>query len=389
MRIRWLISLGLLGLAACTPPAANGPVLTLTAAPTAAITAHPRKAALEAALDWSCPADVAGQTLRIANWPDYVAPDTISNFEALCGVTVDYQIYSSSEEMFNWLSEGRSFDVVVPTSSYVLRLVQLNMLYPLRPAQIAHRENINPKFMNFPFDPENRYTTPYAWGTTGVTYRVDALNGPLESWDQFFRYEGPVAWLDEYRMMMNLALAMTGFKPNSTDADEIKAAKDFLLDHINHVVKIGSYKTLRDSLVSGEIDMAIDYSGNAQLLASACDCETYQYTLLPHGSTIWIDNLVILEDAPNKHLAEVFISYILLPQVGADIANFTFYASANLKAVEGGLISSEILSNPIIYPPDDKIENLFFTLSVPETTQALYTQAWSEVVAAVEAKQDK
>src|SRR5689334_17974760 len=109
MSLRWLLAIGVLGLAACSPsavPTVSSPSLTLTAIPTIAITQNPLKADLEARLGWSCPSDAAGQTLRIANWADYVAPDTISNFEALCGVTVDYQIYGSSEEMFNWLSEG-------------------------------------------------------------------------------------------------------------------------------------------------------------------------------------------------------------------------------------------------------------------------------------------
>ena len=91
----------------------------------------------------------------MANWDDYVAPDTLSNFEALCGVTVNYQVYVSSEEMYSWLIEEQLFDVIFPTSSLVLRLTQQNMLYPLRPTQISNRENLNPDFLNFDFGPEN------------------------------------------------------------------------------------------------------------------------------------------------------------------------------------------------------------------------------------------
>src|ERR1700753_2912796 len=129
-----------------------------------------------------------GQELRVGSWPEYIAPDTITNFKALCGVNVDYRIYSSSEELFAWLNEGQLFDIVIPTSSYVLRLIQLNKLYPARrmPAisgtaaprsqmQITHTDNLNPDFLNFAFDPENRYTTPYAWGTTGVISNVKTI----------------------------------------------------------------------------------------------------------------------------------------------------------------------------------------------------------------------
>ena len=219
----------------------------------------------------------------------------------------------SSEEMYTWLIEGQMFDVIFPTSSLVLRLTQQNMLYPVRPTQISNRENLNPDFLNFDFDPENLYTTPYAWGTTGVTYNAQVIDETLQSWEQFFTYKGPVAWLDDYRMMLNIALIVQGFKPNSINPDEIKAAKDYLLAHIDNVVLIGSYKSLREGLNDGLIDMTIDYNGNALFLSSACHCDTYHYTIPPEGSTIWIDSLAIPINAPNKHLAEVYISYVMLP----------------------------------------------------------------------------
>jgi spermidine/putrescine transport system substrate-binding protein len=377
--------LGLVCLSACTPtatPTPGGLSLTLTPMPTSAITPHPSKTELEAKLGWTCPDDVSGQTLHIATWSNYVAPDTLSNFEALCGVTIDAKIYSTNQELFDWLSRGEVLDVVIPSSSFVPRMRDRGMLYPIRQDLIPNRTNLNKTLTNLTYDPENRYTIPYLWGTTGLAYNADKTSQPITTWQEFFDYDGPVGWLDEYRPMLNIALYMAGFKPNSANPDEIRAAKQFLLEHLDNVAALGSLAT-REAMIAGTIDAGVLYSGSASILARTCAC--YQY-VLPEGASIWIDNLVIPINAPNKHLGEAFINYILLPQVAADIANTTFFATPNRAALDQELLTPDLLTSPIIYPPEDRMNHLFFTMSVSQETQTLYDQVWKDVLAAFEAQ---
>jgi spermidine/putrescine transport system substrate-binding protein len=348
--------------------------------PTSAVTPQATKADLEAKLGWTCPDDVAGQALSIATWSNYLAPDTLSNFEALCSVSIEAKTYATNQELFDWLSAGQLLDVVIPTSSFVPRLRDRGMLYPIRQDLLTNRTNLNKTLTNLTYDPENRYTVPYLWGTTGLIYNEDKTGQAITTWQEFFDYEGPVGWLDEYRPMINIALFMAGFKPNSTNPDEIKAAKQFLLDHLDTVAVIGSLPT-REALENGTIDAGVLYSGSASILSKTCDC--YQY-ILPEGASIWIDNLVIPINAPNKHLGEVFINYILLPQVAADIANTTFFATPNRAALDQELLTPDLLSSPIIYPPEDRLNHLFFTMSVPPDTQTLYEQVWKDVMTAFE-----
>ncbi len=326
---------------------------------------------------WTCPDGYAGQTLSVYNWSTYIAEDTISNFEQLCGVQVIYDTYPTDDDMLVRLRRGNpGFDVVVPSDVIVRLMIEEGLLDTIDRASLPNFGNLDEGFTGLDFDPDNSYTVPYQWGTVGIGYNVDKV-GEITSWEELFAYGGPVAWLSDVPAMMGVALTMLGFDANSENPDEIAAARDFLVERGGNVVYIASDDG-QELLVRGEADIVIEYSGDIFQIIDECECETYAYVIPEEGTNFWVDSLAIPVGANNKALAQVFLDYMLDPQVAADISNYTAYGSPNRVAVETGLIDAELLEDPGIYPTAETSERLFFT-SQSAGREAMLNDAWDEI----------
>jgi spermidine/putrescine transport system substrate-binding protein len=327
---------------------------------------------------WVCPEGFEGQSLSVYNWSTYVAEDTISNFEALCGVTVSYDVYESNEAMLTRLRQGNpGYDIAVPTNYIVGTMIRDGLLLELNHDNIPNIVNITPSLMDGPHDPGNRFSIPYLWGSIGFGYNLERTGESIDSWAELFAYDGPVAWLEDPRQMMGSALRLAGFDPNSSDPAEIAAARDLLMANGGNVVAIAQDDG-QVLLERGDVDVTIEYSGDIFQVIAACECDTFGYGIPEEGSSVWVDNMVVLEGAPNPALAEVFIDYILHPQVAADIANFTQFASPNQAAIDAGLIDEAMLSNPGMYPTQELLDNLFFIEDNPDIEVPIAT-AWEEI----------
>ncbi len=329
---------------------------------------------------WVCPEGFEGQTLSVYNWSTYIADNTIPDFEEACGVTVTYDIYESGEAMLARIRQGNpGYDIIVPSDFTIAVMANEGLLIPIDLEKIPNFEHILDNLKNPPYDPENQYSVPYQWGTVGIGYNTEAVPDGISSWMDMFNYEGNVAWLDDQRAMFGIALTLLGYDPNTENPDEIMEAQQFLIDHGANVVTIAADDG-QVWLERGDVDMTVEYSGDIIDMIYECECETYAYVIPEEGSNIWIDNLAIPVDAPNPELAMVFMDYILHPQVGADISNFTAYASPNGTAIEMGLIDEELLNDPAIYPPEEILENLFWITDAPPEVEQMYNDAWDELL---------
>jgi spermidine/putrescine transport system substrate-binding protein len=327
---------------------------------------------------WTCPEGFAGQRLNVYNWTTYIAEDTIANFEALCDVSVTYDTYPTEDDMLARIRQGNpGYDIVVPSGTIMVLMINEGLLEPLNLENIPNVANLDETFLDLPFDPGNRYSLPYQWGTVGIGYNRTRVGGEITSWQEMFDYEGPVSWLEDVRGIMGIALLMVGFDPNSTDPDEIAAARDFLIDNGSNVVYINQDDG-QEVLLRGEADIVMEYSGDIFQIIEECACDDFAYVIPEEGTYFWVDNVVIPVGAQNPALAEVFIDYLLDPQVGADISNFTAYGSPNRAAIEAGLIDEALLNNPGIYPSEEVEERLFTILNDPDA-EGLYNDAWDEV----------
>lgn len=330
---------------------------------------------------WTCPEGFAGQTLRIFNWSTYVAEDTIPNFEEACDVTVEYFEYGSNEEMLAVVrANSAQYDITVPTGNTVAIMIEEALVQPLNKDLIPNIENIAETFADPPYDPGNEYSVPYQWGTIAVGYDQTIVGEEITSWEQVWDYDGAVAWLNDPRAMMGLALMLLGHDPNSTNPDEIQEAKDFLLERSDNVDVVADDNG-QDLLYQGNVDITIEYNGDIFQIMAECECDDYMYVIPEEGSNVWTDNLVVPFNAPNPDLAMVFIDYVLDPQVGADLSNYIAFGTPNSASME--LIDPELLENPGIYPSEETMGKLFFANKVPSDVEQLYAEAWSELMAAM------
>jgi len=328
---------------------------------------------------WACPEGYEGQTLSVYNWSTYVAEDTIANFEELCGVTVVYDVFESNEALFSRLRQGNpGYDIIVPTDYMVQIMIEEGILEPLDMTKIPNFANVEPALTDTPFDPGNLYSVPYQWGTVGIGYNRTVVGRDITSWQEMFEYEGNVAWLEDTRVMINIGLVTLGYEPNTQDPAQVGEARDNLIANGENVVAIAADDG-QALLERGDADIVVEYSGDIFQLIDSCECEDFVYVIPSEGANLWTDNLAIPAGAPNPDLANVFIDYILDPQVGADISNYTAYGSPNKAAIDAGLIDEELLADPGIYPSEEIAARLWVSeILTPEAEQA-YLDAWDEI----------
>jgi spermidine/putrescine-binding protein len=327
---------------------------------------------------WTCPEGFAGQTLSIYNWSTYIAEDTIPNFEAACGVTVSYSIFESAEQALTVLRQGNpGYDLAVPSDYVVAIMITEELIQPMDEAMIPNLANLSPAFQELALNEEGWYGVPYLWGTIGIGYSVEAFPDGVDSWEDLFTHDGPVAWLEDIRPMFGAAELMLGYDPNTVDEAEIEEAAEYLIDNGDNVVAIAGDDG-QALLQRGDVDATVEYNGDIYQIIAECECEDYAYAVPSEGTNIWVDVMVIPADAPNPELAQVFIDYILDAQVGADLSNFTSYASPNQASIDAGLIDETMLTDAGIYPNEETMMRLYSTQELPDVEQ-LYTDLWDEV----------
>jgi spermidine/putrescine transport system substrate-binding protein len=325
-------------------------------------------------------AEETAPVLKVYNWDTYIDPDILTSFEETFGVGVDYRVFDNDGDMVDELRTGEAdYDVVVPSDFNVAIMREEGLLAPLDKDTIPNIENLDPTFVSPVFDPANRYCMPYQWGTVGIGYNLAATGREITSWADFFdpEFAGRVAMYDDTRTAMGLALLVLGYSPNTTNPQQIAEAADFLKSQAD---QIGAYTgdDGQDFLERGEFDMVVEWSGDIFQLME--ENEDIRYVIPEEGSLIWTDNLCIPATAPHKALAEQFINYILEPDIGAQLSNYTQYGTPNVAALP--FIDEEILANPAVYPPESVRERLFFQVDVNLAATDLYDQAWVEIMEA-------
>jgi len=320
---------------------------------------------------------------HLYNWSEYIEPQVLEDFEAEFGVHVVEDTFANNEELLAKLQAGAAgYDVIVPSDYMVEVMIEEGLLAELNHENLSHIGNIAPKFADPPYDPGMVYCVPYLWGTTGIGYNGDAFDDPPDSWAYLFdpelasQYAGQFTMLNDVRETMGAALKYLGYSLNSTNEKELIEARDLLIQQKQWIYAYDA-EQYEDLLSADETVMAHSWSGDVFMVAE--EDERIWYVIPKEGGVIWADNLCIPASAPNKHTAEVFINYLLRPEVSAANSNFTWYATPNSAAEE--FIDEEILEEPAIYPPPGVMEKLEWLEDVGDATP-LYERLWTEVTAA-------
>jgi len=321
--------------------------------------------------------------LHVYNWSEYIDPQIYADFEEEFGVHVVEDTFASNEELLAKLQAGATgYDIIVPSDYMVKIMIEEGLLAELDRENIPNITNIDVKFADPPYDPGMVHCVPYQWGTTGIGYNSEAFDEAPDSWVYLFdpavaaEYAGQFTMLNDSRESLGAALKYLGYSLNTTDEAQLMEARDLLIQQKQWVYAYDS-EQYEDLISADETVMAHGWSGD--FFMAAVEDERIWYAIPQEGGVIWADNLCIPKTAPSQYTAEVFINYLLQPEVGAAISNFTWYASPNAAASE--FIDAEILEEPAIYPPPEVLEKLEWLRDVGEATP-LYERMWTEIKAA-------
>ncbi|HEY7281684.1 MAG TPA: spermidine/putrescine ABC transporter substrate-binding protein [Actinomycetota bacterium] len=325
--------------------------------------------------------------LNFLNWQDYIAPDTLAKFRAASGITTTYQTYASNDELSRDLVQagrprraGRgpgTFDLMVPSDNFVRRFVGDDLLEQLDHSKLSNLANLRPEYRNEAFDPGNRYTVPWATGTTGIGYDTTALSSPPD-WDVFgdARFKGKMTVLAEIRDAFGAALFSLGKDPNTTSAADVDAAASQLIKWKGVIAGFDS-ATYLDRLARGELVVAHAYSSD--LLEARSRNPNLAFVLPPQGALRWVDSLAIPTEAEHVDNALEFMDFYLRPGVSADVSTSVQVDTGNAKSFP--LLPASLQNDPVVFPPADVLAKLAFTADLGDA-EKLYTEAWKRVQAA-------
>ncbi len=317
--------------------------------------------------------------LNIYNWSDYIAEDTISNFEKEFGVKVNYDTYEDNEAMLAKLQAGATgYDIVVPTGYMIEIMLKQNLLAPINHENIPNLKGVSKALASPPYDPGRKHTVPWQWGTTGFGYNSKKIPRTPDSWDLLWdrKYKGKITMLDDMRSVISVALKKLGYSLNSTSEKELLEAKKLLLEQ-KPLLKAYISAPVKSLLISGEVWISHLWVGD--VLMAKEENDALEYCIPKEGCEIWDDNLAIPKTAPHKYTAEIWMNYCLQPEVSAGVSNYVHYATPVEAAKK--LINEADRKNPGIYPPPEVMKRLEFQVDIGEATR-IYDQIWTELKAA-------
>lgn len=337
----------------------------------------------------------AADTVKIYNWSDYIAPDTLKNFQAASGITPIYDVYDSNETLDGKLMTGKSgYDVVFPSNHFMARQIQGGALKKLDKSQLPNWNNLNPVLLKAleTNDPGNEHGFPYLWGSTGIGYnvaKVKAVLGdvPLDSWDLILKPENMkklsqcgVAILDNGPEVLPITLHYLGLPHHSKDPADYKKAEAALMQIRPYVRYFHSSKYVSD-LANGEICVAVGFSGDIMQAANrakeANNGVDIGYVIPKEGAPMWFDMVAMPADAPDEKAAYAFMNYLLEPKVMAGISDYVRYANGNAKA--DSLVSADLKADTKVYPSEATMKTLFALEAMPLATDRIRTRLWNKV----------
>jgi spermidine/putrescine transport system substrate-binding protein len=332
------------------------------------------------------PARADEPTLNLFIWSDYISESIIDGFELECGCKVVETDYESNAEMEAKLKTGgdSQFDVVVPSSYYVPEMADEGLLQPLDHSQIPNLTNLYPRFQNPDYDPNDKYSVPYQWGTTGIEYDPKKIPNPGGGWGVLFdpkinpNYPFTIA-KGEGRDQIAAACAYLGYGFNCDQESQWLAAAKL----IEQTKKRPNFAGFVDETPAeqeeknGLIAVTMAYNGDVGECYADGSCANLKYYLPKEGTEIWVDTMAIPAHAPNPQLALEFINFILAPHNGADLSNFNEYASPNEASQQ---YLTGIINTQLITPTPDDYKKLQFLKPLRGAQYKLFNDIWTSVL---------
>ena len=337
------------------------------------------KSAVAVALTLVGGAAQAEGKLSVYNWFEYMPQEILDKFSAKHGVEVTMDTYDSNEAMLAALKAARpgAYDVAVAGDYMVAIMAGEGMLDEVLPGELANIGNVQPRWMDVPFDPGRKHSIPYQWGSTSFAVNRDVYKGDIDTtaiiFDPPAALRGKINMLDSERDVILMASLHLGIPQCATDREQLKALEDLLQGAKRHWASFGS-ATAKDALISGEAAAGMIYNGLSIKARGAGANIEYAYP--KQGHVVWMDNVVLLKDAANRENAIRFMDFLLEPENMAAVANFSGTAPG-LKGVTD-LLDEALRTAPESAPPADATPGTFVAVCDEETRQ-VYDAIWARL----------
>ena len=335
---------------------------------------------------------LAKDTLHLYNWNNYIAPETVKRFEESCKCSVVQTYYSDNEELLAKLAAGaKGYDVLVPTSNAVQALIKGGQLKPVDKTQLPNLKNVEPAYLDTPFDPDNKYSAPYAMSTTIIGYneaKMKELGLPTDTWAVIFdpkhleKVKGRVTVLDSANELFAAALKYLGYSANDVDPKHWDEAAAVIKKAKPYWAAFNASSYIKE-LTVGNIWLVHGYSNDiyqANLDAQAAGRKFSILQGMPkEGAVLAVDNMVIHKGAPRPDLAQKFMNFMLEGRNSAELTNLIGSGNPNLEAVK--YIKPELLKNPAIFPDKAVAAKLEQLQDLTAAQRRLRSKMWTEIKA--------
>lgn len=321
-----------------------------------------------------------GEKLVVYNWGEYIDPEVLTMFEEETGIDIVYEEFETNEILYPKISSGAiAYDVICPSDYMIQRMIENDLLFEINFDNIPNLKNIGKQYLeqSRQFDPENKYSVPYCWGTVGILYNKMMVDEPVDSWSILWdpKYKDNILMQDSVRDAFGVTLKYLGYSLNSTDLDELTEAKNLLIEQ-KPLVQAYVIDQVRDKMIGNEAALGVIYSGEA--IYTQKENPNLEYVIPKEGSNIWIDSWVIPKNAEHKENAEKFINFLCRPDIALMNFEYITYSTPNEAARE--LIEDESIRNSEIAFPDlSKYDNLETFQYLGTEADQVYGNLWNKV----------
>ena len=331
------------------------------------------------------PASAAKTELYIFNCGDYIAETTVEKFEkAYPEYEVIYEVFDTNEAMYQKLvSSNIPYDVLIPSDYMIERLIKEDRLKEIDMTKLENYKYIGEAYKNTNYDPDNKYSIPYMWGTLGILYNKEKVTETVDSWSILWdeKYSGQILMLDSMRDSMAVALKKLGYDLNTTNQDEIDAAAKALVEQKPLVAEYG-VDILKDKMIQGSYSFTVAYSGDALYMQNQ-NAElnggesVLEYVIPKEGSNFWIDAMCIPKTSKNTEGAMKFIDFMCSTEIAFDNVEYIEYSTPHTEALKE--LGEEYINNNIYNPSAEILANCDpFAYLEPEVQES-YNKAWESV----------
>ena len=316
----------------------------------------------------------------VYNWGEYLDPEVLTMFEEETGIDVVYEEFETNEILYPKISSGAiAYDVICPSDYMIQRMIENDLLAEINFDNIPNVKNIGKDYIeqSRQFDPENKYSVPYCWGTVGILYNKTMVDEPITSWSVLWdeKYKDNILMQDSVRDAFGVTLKYLGYSLNSTDLDELTEARDLLIKQ-KPLVQAYVIDQVRDKMIGNEAAIGVIYSGEA--IYTQMENPDLEYVIPEEGSNIWIDSWVIPKNAENKENAEKFINFLCRPEIALMNFEYITYSTPNIEARK--MIEDEAIRNSEIAFPDlSKYDNLETFQYLGTEADQTYGELWNQV----------